>query len=260
LSQGVKNFVGGNCTVSIMLMALSGLIKHNLVKWVSSASYQSISGGGANKVKEFIDQNKFVVDYLSTVKSANPDKTGSPLQDINQLTQVLQDALADKDFPSEYIGASLWGNVLPWIDVAMDNGQTKEEFKAGSEANKILGLAPNTIPIDGTCVRVGSLRSHALSLTICLNDSTLKTEELTQIIKSGNDWVKIIENNYNDTITKLTPNAVCGTLDIAVGRIRKLNLGDEFLSMFVIGDQLLWGAAEPLRRTLRIINQYLANK
>ncbi|HLX52791.1 MAG TPA: aspartate-semialdehyde dehydrogenase, partial [Aquella sp.] len=226
-----------------------GLLKHNLVEWVNSQTYQAASGAGANNMRELISQCGSL--YNAVAKDLE-DKNTNILDIDNKVSEILR----SKKLPTQYFGSALAGNVLPWIDSAMDNGQTKEEWKAGIEANKILGLAPNTLKIDGNCVRVGSLRSHSQALTIKLKDSKISLDDIEDILKSGNEWVRFVENNKPDTLKYLTPVSVNGTLDIAVGRIRKLNLGDEYLSMFTVGDQLLWGAAEPIRRMINILAQH----
>lgn len=247
IKNGTKIYSGSNCTVSLMLLSISGLLKHDLVEWVSSQTYQAASGAGANNMRELISQCGSIYDAVKD----NLDQTN-----ILEIDQKVSNILRSNHLPTQYFGAALAGNVLPWIDSAMDNGQTKEEWKAGVEANKILGLAPDTLKIDGNCVRVGSLRSHSQALTIKLKDAKLSLVEIEDLIKSGNEWVRFVENNKPNTMKYLTPVSVNGTLDIAVGRVRKLNLGEEYLSIFTVGDQLLWGAAEPIRRMINILIEH----
>ncbi|MCC2645228.1 MAG: asd [Burkholderiales bacterium] len=246
IKNGTRIYCGSNCTVSLMLLAISGLLKHDLVEWVNSQTYQAASGAGANNMRELIAQCG--VMYSSVGKNLE-DKTTN----ILDIDQAVSEILGSDKLPTQYFGAPLAGNVLPWIDKAMENGQTKEEWKGMVEANKILGLVSNTLKIDGNCVRVGSLRSHSQALTIKLRDSNISVNEIEGLIKSGNEWVRFVPNNKPDTLKYLTPASVNGTLDIAVGRVRKLNLGEDYLSMFTVGDQLLWGAAEPIRRLIDIL-------
>lgn len=249
IKNGTKIYSGSNCTVSLMLLAISGLLKHDVVEWVSSQTYQAASGAGANNMRELISQ---CGTMFSAVAQDLEDKNTNILEIDRKVSEILRSS----QLPTQYFGAALAGNVLPWIDSAVDNGQTKEEWKGGVEANKILGLAPNTLKVDGNCVRVGSLRSHSQALTIKLKNSKLSLVEIEDLIKSGNEWVRFVENNKPDTLKYLTPVSVNGTLDIAVGRVRKLNLGEEYLSVFTVGDQLLWGAAEPIRRMINILVEH----
>lgn len=247
IRQGVKNYSGANCTVSLMLLALSGLFKHNLVQWVNSQTYQAASGAGANNMRELLRQCGVMHD--SVLSELNDDSS-----DILSIDSKISQILKSKEMPIDHFGTALAGNVLPWIDVAMGNGQTKEEYKACVEANKILGFNSfNEVKIDGNCVRVGSMRSHSQALTIKLKSSDLKISDIEDIISSGNEWVRLIANNKKDTLNFLTPISVSGTLDIAIGRLRKLNFGEDYLSAFTVGDQLLWGAAEPIRRMINIL-------
>lgn len=249
IKTGTKIYCGSNCTVSLMLLAISGLIKHDLVEWVSSQTYQAASGAGANNMRELIGQCGAMYNSVAReLVNANAN--------ILDIDQTVNEVLHSENLPTGYFGAPLAGNVLPWIDSGLANGQTKEEWKGMVEANKILGLMPNTLKIDGNCVRVGSLRSHSQALTIKLKDDKLPIQKIEDIIKSGNEWVRFVPNNKADTLKALTPVSVNGTLDIAVGRVRKLNLGDEYLSLFTVGDQLLWGAAEPIRRMINILVEH----
>ncbi|WP_022956113.1 aspartate-semialdehyde dehydrogenase [Perlucidibaca piscinae] len=243
LDKGVKNFIGGNCTNSILLMGVGGLFREGLVEWVSSMTYQAASGGGANHMRELLKGmgviNAAVADELATPSSAILDIDRKVAQTIRQ------------DVPREYFGAPLAGGLIPWIDKQLDNGQSKEEWKGQAEVNKILGTEA-VIPVDGLCVRIGAMRCHSLALTLKLNQD-LPLAEIERIIQSGNDWVKWVPNDREITVNELTPASITGGLKIGVGRVRKLNLGPQYISAFVIGDQLLWGAAEPLRRMLRIL-------
>ncbi|MFT4190440.1 MAG: aspartate-semialdehyde dehydrogenase [Comamonas sp.] len=243
LDKGVKNYIGGNCTNSILLMGVGGLFREGLVEWVSSMTYQAASGGGANHMRELLKGMGVVygsvAEELATPSSAILDIDRKVAQSIRQ------------DVPTEFFGAPLAGGLIPWIDVQLENGQSKEEWKGQAEVNKILDT-PATIPVDGLCVRVGAMRCHSLALTIKLNKD-LPLDQIEAIIKSGNPWVKWVPNDRAVTVQELTPAAITGQLDIGVGRVRKLNQGPEYISAFVIGDQLLWGAAEPLRRMLRIL-------
>lgn len=246
LARGVKNFIGGNCTNSILLMGVGGLFREGLVEWVSSMTYQAASGGGANHMRELLKGMGVIHDQVADAL-ATP---ASAILDIDRkVAQAIREAV-----PTEHFGAPLAGGLIPWIDAQLDNGQSKEEWKGQAEVNKILGhqSPASIIPVDGLCVRVGAMRCHSLALTLKLSRD-LPLAEIEAIIKSGNDWVKWVPNDKADTVQELTPAAITGGLEIGVGRVRKLNLGPQYLSAFVIGDQLLWGAAEPLRRMLRIV-------
>ena len=244
IANGGKNFIGGNCTNSILLMGLGGLFHAGLVEWVSSMTYQAASGAGAQNMRELLNQmgaaHASVADLLADPKSA-----------ILEIDRKLAETMRSDAFPTQHFGAPLAGSLIPWIDKALDNGQSKEEWKGQAEVNKILGTSA-TIPVDGLCVRIGAMRCHSLALTLKLKRD-LPLAEIEALIKGGNPWVKFVANDRALSVKELTPTAVTGKLDIAVGRVRKLNMGPEYLSAFVIGDQLLWGAAEPLRRTLRIL-------
>jgi aspartate-semialdehyde dehydrogenase len=243
LAAGGRDWIGGNCTNSILLMGLCGLFRADLVEWVSSMTYQAASGGGANHMRELL-QGMGVCHAAVAADLANP---ASAILDIDRkVAQAIRD-----DVPREYFGAPLAGGLIPWIDAQLDNGQSKEEWKGQAEVNKILGTS-QTIPVDGLCVRIGAMRCHSLALTLKLKKD-LPLDEIESIIKSGNAWVKWVPNDRALTVKELTPAAITGGLEIGVGRVRKLNMGPEYVSAFVIGDQLLWGAAEPLRRMLRIL-------
>lgn len=243
LAKGVKNYIGGNCTNSIMLMGMGGLFKAGLVDWVSSMTYQAASGGGANHMRELIKG-------MGVVYGSVADELATPASAILEIDRKVAETIRS-DVPTEFFGAPLAGGLIPWIDAQLDNGQTKEEWKGQAEVNKILGNAA-AIPVDGLCVRIGAMRCHSLALTIKLNKD-LPLAEIEALIQSGNQWVKWVPNDRAVTVKELTPAAITGKMDIGVGRVRKLNMGPEYISAFVIGDQLLWGAAEPLRRMLRIL-------
>ena len=243
LAKGVKNFIGGNCTNSILLMGVGGLFREGLVDWVSSMTYQAASGGGANHMRELLKG-------MGVVHAAVEGDLATPASAILDIDRKVA-ATIREDVPTEFFGAPLAGGLIPWIDVQLPNGQSKEEWKGQAEVNKILGTEA-TIPVDGLCVRIGAMRCHSLALTLKLKKD-LPLEEVEALIKSGNPWVKFVANERALTVKELTPAAVTGGLEVAVGRVRKLNMGPEYLSAFVIGDQLLWGAAEPLRRMLRIL-------
>ena len=245
LDEGVKDFIGGNCTVSLMLMAVGGLFANNWIEWVTSMTYQSASGAGANNMRELVQQMGVLGEKSKAVLH-------NPAASILDVDRRITAALADPDFPTEYFGAPLAASLIPWIDRPMDNGQTREEWKGMVETNKILGRSESPITIDGQCVRVGSMRCHSQALTIKLTEA-VPLADIEQAIASANDWVSVVPNEKKATLTQLSPAAVAGTLNIPVGRIRKLNLGPEYLTLFTVGDQLLWGAAEPLRRVLNII-------
>lgn len=238
LNSGIKDFIGGNCTVSLMLMGLSGLFKEGLIEWMTSMTYQAASGAGAKNMLELLDQMQFISNEYDNHKNAA----------ALLVEKEIQAKINSSAFPQNNFGYPLALSLLPWIDTKVESGQSREEWKAQVEANKILG-SDKTIPIDGTCVRVGALRCHSQAFTIKLNKSVdIKTIE--SLIREGNEWVEFVENDKETTLSKLTPAHVSGTLKIPVGRVRKMTLGDQYLNAFSIGDQLLWGAAEPLRRTL----------
>jgi aspartate-semialdehyde dehydrogenase len=243
MSRGVKNYIGGNCTNSILLMGVGGLFHKGLVEWVSSMTYQAASGGGANHMRELLSG-------MGVVHGAVADELATPSSAILDIDRKVAQAIR-QDVPTEFFGAPLAGGLIPWIDAQLENGQSKEEWKGQAEVNKILGNA-TPIPVDGLCVRIGAMRCHSLALTIKLKKD-VPLNEIEAIIREGNQWVKWVPNERAITVKELTPAAITGGLEIGVGRVRKLNQGPEYISAFVIGDQLLWGAAEPLRRMLRII-------
>lgn len=247
LKNGIKNYIGGNCTVSLMLLALGGLFEQGLVEWVSSMTYQAASGAGAQNMRELISQ-------MGQVHSAVADKLADPASAILEIDRQVAEAMRSDDFPTANFGAPLAGSLLPYIDKQLDNGQSREEWKAQAETNKILGNS-TPIPMDGICVRIGAMRCHSQALTIKLTRD-LPLEEIEQIIAGANEWVKVIPNTREASLQDLTPTKVTGTLSIPIGRLRKMNMGPQYLSAFTVGDQLLWGAAEPLRRMLRILQQH----
>lgn len=246
LDKGIKNYIGGNCTNSILLMGVGGLFRENLVEWVSSMTYQAASGGGANHMRELLQG-------MGVINHAVADELATPSSAILEIDKKVAASIR-QDVPTEFFGAPLAGGLIPWIDAQLDNGQSKEEWKGQAEVNKILGNSKpeSVIPVDGLCVRIGAMRCHSLALTLKLKRN-LPLSEIESIIRGGNDWVKWVPNERAITVKELTPAAITGELQVGVGRVRKLNPGPEYVSAFVIGDQLLWGAAEPLRRMLRIL-------
>jgi len=245
MTKGIKNYIGGNCTVSLMLMALGGLYERNLVEWMSAMTYQAASGAGANNMRELLKQ---MGSIHNSVKILLDDPAGA----ILEIDRKVSEHIRSDAYPREFFGVPLAGSVIPWIDKQLENGQSKEEWKGQAETNKILGREANPIPIDGTCVRVSAMRCHSQALTIKLTKD-LPMDEVTDIISRHNQWVKVVPNQREITIRELTPAAVTGTLKVPIGRLRKMNMGPMFLNAFTCGDQLLWGAAEPLRRMLRIV-------
>jgi len=250
LNDGIKDFIGGNCTVSLMMMALGGLFEKDLIEWLTSMTYQAASGAGANNMRELVSQ-------MQTIGSRTSHLLADPATLILDLDKELTGTLRSDDFPAEHFGAPLAASLIPWVDRAMENGQTKEEWKGYVETNKILGRSiKNAIPIDGQCVRIGAMRCHSQAFTIKLT-RILPLDEIEAIISGHNQWVKLIPNEKETTLRELTPARTAGTLTIPIGRLRKLNMGPEYLTAFSVGDQLLWGAAEPLRRMLRILAEIL---
>ncbi|VFP86070.1 Aspartate-semialdehyde dehydrogenase [Buchnera aphidicola (Cinara pseudotaxifoliae)] len=243
IEKGIKTFVGGNCTVSLMLMALGGLFKSHLIDWISVSTYQSVSGSGSRGMLDLIKQIEYVY------KNISPHLPLS--KSILSIEKIFTESLNDMYLSKDNLKTPLLGNLIPWIDILMNNGQTKEEWKGSAETNKILNSKKNIL-IDGTCVRVPVLRCHSQSFTVKLNRD-ISVREFELLISSHNPWVKVIDNNFDSTVDQLNPLRVSGTLDIPVGRIKKLNIGKKYFSAFSVGDQLLWGAAEPLRRILNIL-------
>ena len=248
LNDGIKDFIGGNCTVSLMLMALGGLFEKNLIDWMTSMTYQAASGAGAKNMRELVQQ-------MHTIGNQASQALADPASAIADLDRIVAATLRSQDYPSDHFGAALAGSLIPWIDRAWENGQTKEEWKGGAETNKILGRTDNIIPIDGQCVRIGAMRCHSQAFTIKMHKD-LPLDEIEAIIAEHNEWIRLIPNEKGATLAELTPAKVTGSLDIPVGRIRKLNMGPEYITAFTVGDQLLWGAAEPLRRMLQILGDH----
>ena len=248
LKRGVKDFIGGNCTVSCMMMGLAGLFKHDLIEWMTSMTYQAASGGGAQHMRELLTQFGLIHAEVNA-KLVDP---ASAILDIDRSVLALQQGGC---LPTEQFGVPLAGNLIPWIDKDLGNGMSREEWKGEAETNKILGrgegFGSTPIPIDGLCVRIGAMRCHSQALTIKLKRD-IPLDELSDIVANGTAWAKVITNTKEATLKGLSPVAVTGTLDIPVGRMRKLSMGSDYLGAFTVGDQLLWGAAEPLRRMLRI--------
>jgi len=244
-AKGVKDYIGGNCTVSLMLMAMGGLFKAGLVEWVTAMTYQAASGAGAQNMRELVQQ-------MGVAHEAAKSLIDNPASAILDIDKAVADALRRRDFPTEYFEYPLAGSLLPWIDKDLGNGQSREEWKGMAEANKILGFSDRPVPIDGICVRIGAMRCHSQALTVKLvRDVPLP--EIENVLAASNDWVRVIPNRRDETLRELTPATVTGSLAVPVGRLRKLPMGGEYLSAFTVGDQLLWGAAEPLRRMLRIL-------
>ena len=248
MARGVRNFVGGNCTVSCMLMGLAGLFNNDLVEWMTSMTYQAASGGGAQHMRELLNQ-------FGQINQAVKPLLDDPASAILEIDRGVLAKQQDGSMPHEHFGVPLGGSLIPWIDKDLGNGMSKEEWKGEVETNKILGRGPAfgsaSTPIDGFCVRIGAMRCHSQALTIKLRRD-VPIDEIESMIAEGTQWAKVIPNNKEATVRDLSPVAVTGTLDIPVGRLRKLSMGGEYLGAFTVGDQLLWGAAEPLRRMLRI--------
>jgi aspartate-semialdehyde dehydrogenase len=248
LKDGVKNYIGGNCTVSLMLMAVGGLFLNDHIEWLSSMTYQAASGAGANNMRELVAQ-------MASIGKASAGLT-DPSSAILELDRRVLETMHGKEYPTKYFGAPLAGNVIPWIDSPLESGQTREEWKGFAETNKILKTM-SPIPVDGICVRVGAMRCHSQALTIKLKKD-IPLDEIIEIISKANQWVKLVPNTKEDTLKHLTPAAVTGSLTVPVGRIHKMNIGTQFLTLYTVGDQLLWGAAEPIRRMLKILLEFLS--
>lgn len=250
LAKGGRNWIGGNCTVSLMLMAIGGLLRHGLVEWISAMTYQAASGAGAQNMRELLSQ-------MGMLHAAVSDELADPHSAILDIDRKVAETMRSRSFPVQnFRGVALAGSLIPWIDVPVEHGQSKEEWKGGSECNKILGMPPfrseGSIPIDGMCVRIGAMRCHSQGLTIKLKQN-VPLDEVSAIMAGSNEWVRVVPNEREITEHELTPAAVTGTLSIPVGRLHKMAMGPEYLGAFTVGDQLLWGAAEPLRRMLRIL-------
>ncbi|MGQ0618601.1 MAG: aspartate-semialdehyde dehydrogenase [Panacagrimonas sp.] len=245
LAAGVRDYIGGNCTVSLMLMALGGLFRAGLVEWMSAMTYQAASGAGAQNMRELLRQ----MGAVHASVAGQLAEENSPILDIDSRVAA---TLRSPGFPTGHFGAPLAGSLIPWIDKQLDNGQSKEEWKGQAETNKILGREADPVPVDGICVRVGAMRCHSQALTLKLRRD-VPLADLEALIATANDWVRVIPNERERSIRELTPAAVTGKMHVPVGRLRKLNMGPQYLGAFTVGDQLLWGAAEPLRRMLRIL-------
>lgn len=248
LADGIKDYIGGNCTVSLMLMGLGGLFSADLVEWMTSMTYQAASGAGANNMRELIKQ-------MGAIYGASKMILDNPAASIAELDRTVTATQRGDDFPTQFFGAPLAGSLIPWIDVALENGQSKEEWKGYAETNKIL-MKKDPIPVDGTCVRIGTMRCHSQAITLKLKRD-VPLQDILDMIKSANEWVSVVPNTKENSVKYLSPAAVTGTLTVPVGRIRKMNMGPEFLNVFTVGDQLLWGAAEPIKRILRIIMEHI---
>jgi aspartate-semialdehyde dehydrogenase len=248
LRAGVRDFIGGNCTVSLMMLALGGLFRAGLIEWIISMTYQAASGAGAPNMRELLEQ--MGVAHASAASLLRDP--GSAILDIDR---AVTDCLRSDSLPKAQFGAPLAGSLIPWIDKDLGNGQSREEWKGSAETNKILGRAADPIPVEGICVRIGAMRCHSQALTIKLQRD-LPLAEIERLIAGGNDWVRLVPNTREASIRELSPARVSGTLAIPIGRVRKLAMGGEYLSAFTVGDQLLWGAAEPLRRMLRILLEH----
>ncbi|UUY07845.1 aspartate-semialdehyde dehydrogenase [Pseudomonas sp. J452] len=245
LDGGVKNYIGGNCTVSLMLMALGGLYEAGLVEWMSAMTYQAASGAGAQNMRELIKQ-------MGAIHGAVADDLANPASAILDIDRKVAEAMRGEAFPVDNFGMPLAGSLIPYIDKELPNGQSREEWKGQAETNKILGRNKSPIPVDGLCVRIGAMRCHSQALTIKLNKD-VPLADIEGLISQHNPWVKLVPNQREASIRDLGPTAVTGTLSVPIGRLRKLNMGSQYLGAFTVGDQLLWGAAEPLRRMLRIL-------
>jgi len=243
--QGIKDFIGGNCTVSLMLMAVCGLLRAGAVEWITAMTYQSASGAGAQHMRELVEQ-----------MGALHQAAAAPLADLKsgilEIDHAVTRAMGAADFPTAHFGVPLAASLIPWIDKDLGNGQSKEEWKAGAESNKIMGTEAHPVPVEGICVRVSAMRCHSQALTIKLKRD-IPLREIEELIAGGNSWVKVIANDRAASIRELSPAKVSGTMSVPIGRLRKLAMGGEYLSAFTVGDQLLWGAAEPLRRTMRFL-------
>jgi aspartate-semialdehyde dehydrogenase len=245
VAAGVKNYIGGNCTVSLMLMGMAGLFQRDEIEWMTSMTYQAASGAGAANMRELVEQ-------MAKVGQSAQRLLADPASAILDIDRAVTDSVRSPSLPKENFGYPLAASLLPWIDKDLGNGQSREEWKGQAETNKILGRNGKAIPIDGVCVRVGAMRCHSQALTIKLR-RPIPMDEVEGMLAEANDWVKIVPNRKDETLAELTPAAVTGKLSVPVGRLRKLPMGDDYLAAFTVGDQLLWGAAEPLRRMLRIL-------
>ena len=248
LAKGIRNYIGGNCTVSLMVMALAGLFRHDLIEWMTCMTYQAASGAGAQNMRELLQQ-------MGEAHLAARHLLEDPSSGILDIDREVAGILRDPGFPIEHTGVPLAGSLIPWIDRDLGNGMSLEEWKGGAETNKILGrAAADAIPVESFCVRIGAMRCHSQALTIKLRRD-VALAEVERLLAEGNAWVRVVPNTREESIKRLTPAAVTGTMEVPIGRLRKLAMGSQFLGAFTVGDQLLWGAAEPLRRMLRILLQ-----
>jgi aspartate-semialdehyde dehydrogenase len=245
VSRGTKDYIGGNCTVSLMLMGLAGLFQRDEIEWMTSMTYQAASGAGAANMRELVEQ-------MAKVGQSAQRLLADPASAILDIDRTVTESIRSAELPKDNFGYPLAASLLPWIDKDLGNGQSREEWKGQAETNKILGRNGNAIPVDGVCVRVGAMRCHSQALTIKLRHA-LPLDEVEGMLAEANDWVKVVPNRKEETLAELTPAAVTGKLSVPVGRLRKLPMGEDYLAAFTVGDQLLWGAAEPLRRMLRIL-------
>jgi aspartate-semialdehyde dehydrogenase len=249
LAKGIRNYIGGNCTVSLMMMALAGLFRHDAVEWMTCMTYQSASGAGAQNMRELLVQ-------MGEAHMAARDLLEDPASAILDIDREVAGILRDPSFPTEHFGVPLAGSLIPWIDKDMGDGMSREEWKGGVETNKILGRGQGSgkraIPVDSICVRIGAMRCHSQALTIKLTRD-IPLADIEAMLAGGNDWVRVVPNNPAESVRRLTPAAVTGSLEVPIGRLRKLAMGSQYLGAFTVGDQLLWGAAEPLRRMIRIL-------
>ncbi len=248
IAGGTRNYIGGNCTVSLMLMALGALFQKGYVEWMSAMTYQAASGAGANNMRELLKQ-------MGVAHASVKPLLDNPSSAILDIDRQVAETIRGAQYPTEFFGVPLAGSLIPWIDKELESGQSKEEWKGQAETNKILGRGGNPIPIDGICVRIGAMRCHSQAFTIKLTKD-IPLDEIEGMIKASSQWVKVVPNKREITMKELTPASVTGTLTVPVGRLRKLNMGSQYLGAFTVGDQLLWGAAEPLRRMLRILLEF----
>jgi aspartate-semialdehyde dehydrogenase len=248
LTKGVKNYIGGNCTVSLMLMAMGALFQKGYVEWLSVMTYQAASGAGAQNMRELLQQ-------MGAAHAAAKNLLVDPASAILAIDKTVADTIRGSSFPTQHFGVPLAGSLIPWIDKELPSGQSREEWKGQAETNKILGRSDKPVPVDGICVRIGAMRCHSQAFTIKLTKD-IPLDEIEGMIKASSQWVKVVPNKRDITMKELTPAAVTGTLTVPVGRLRKLNMGSQYLGAFTVGDQLLWGAAEPLRRMLRILLEF----
>jgi len=248
LADGVRNYIGGNCTVSLMLMGMHGLFKAGLIEWMTAMTYQAASGAGAENMRELVKQMGFAHHAVEKMLA-------DPAAAILEIDRTVAETLRSDSFPTQHFGVPLAGSLIPWIDKDMGNGQSREEWKGQAEGNKILGREQSPIPIDGICVRVGAMRCHSQALTVKLTRD-VPLGEIEAMLADANPWVKVVPNQREASLRELTPAKVTGTLSVPIGRLRKLSMGGQYLAAFTVGDQLLWGAAEPLRRMLRVLLEY----